>query len=105
MIDLKFLGQVLQSFVMLLLLILSLLLLFFFNGILKVFTQQFQLKIDNVGVREVIRYLDLKNLLPNDIHEHMVVTLGDHAPSYSMVKKWAASLKRGRQSLEDDHHR
>ena len=32
----------------------------------------------------------------------MVLTLGENVPSYSMVKKWDAELKRGRDSLEDD---
>jgi histone-lysine N-methyltransferase SETMAR len=57
---------------------------------------------DNVGLRAVIRYLGLKNLSPKDIHEDMVATLGEGAPSYSMVNKWAAEFKRGRESLEDD---
>ena len=57
---------------------------------------------DNVGLRAVIRYLGFKNLSPKDIYEDMVTTLGEGAPSYSMVKKWAAEFKRGRQSLEDD---
>ena len=57
---------------------------------------------ENVGLRAVIRYLGLKNLSPKEIHEDMTATLGEDAPSYSMVKKWAAEFKRGRQSLEDD---
>ena len=57
---------------------------------------------DKVGLRAVIRYLGLKNMSPKDIHEDMVTTLGIDAPSYSMVKKWAAEFKRGRESLEDD---
>ncbi|XP_041366729.1 uncharacterized protein LOC121381476 [Gigantopelta aegis] len=32
----------------------------------------------------------------------MVVTLGEDAPSYDMVKKWAAEFKRGRENLKDD---
>ena len=35
----------------------------------------------------------------------MVVTLAKTAPSYMMVKKWDAALKRGRYSLEDDPSR
>ena len=32
----------------------------------------------------------------------MVSTLGDDDPGLSTVKKWAAELKTGRESLEDD---
>ena len=32
----------------------------------------------------------------------MVVTLGENALSYSMVKKWAAEFNCGRESLKDD---
>ena len=31
-----------------------------------------------------------------------MVKLGENVPSYSMLKKWAAEFKRGRESLEDD---
>ena len=49
---------------------------------------------DNISYRAVIRYLGLKGLTPKEIlHEDMVVTLGEDAPSYSMVKKWDAVLK------------
>ena len=34
----------------------------------------------------------------------MFSTLGDDAAALSTVKKWAADFKRGRESLEDDHH-
>ncbi|XP_040923305.1 chromobox protein homolog 1b isoform X1 [Toxotes jaculatrix] len=59
-------------------------------------------KMDNVSLRAIIRYLGLKGLSPKEVHEDMVATLGEGAPSYSMVKKWAAEFKRGRESLEDD---
>ena len=32
----------------------------------------------------------------------MVVTLGENAHSYSLVKKWDTEFKRDRDSLEDD---
>ena len=57
---------------------------------------------DKVAHRAVIHYLGLKGLTPKKVHEDMVATLGEDAPSYSTVKKWAAEFKRGRDSLEDD---
>ena len=60
---------------------------------------------DNIRYRAVIRYLGLKGLTPKHIFEDMVVTVGENAPSYSMVKKWDAEFKRGRDSLEDDLRR
>ncbi|XP_041354235.1 protein GVQW3-like [Gigantopelta aegis] len=57
---------------------------------------------DNISHHAVIRYLGLNGLTPKEIHEDMVVTLGEDAPSYSMVKKWAAEFKHGRKSLKDD---
>ncbi|MCU7903101.1 MAG: helix-turn-helix domain-containing protein [Candidatus Thiodiazotropha sp. (ex Lucinoma aequizonata)] len=57
---------------------------------------------DKIGCRAVIKYLQLKGLTPTAIHEDMVSTLGDDAPSFATVKRWAAEFKRGRESLEDD---
>ncbi|XP_076055186.1 protein GVQW3-like [Oratosquilla oratoria] len=57
---------------------------------------------DKIGYWAVIQYLHIKGLTPKEIHEDMVATLRDNAPSYSMVKKWAADFKQGRDSLEDD---
>ena len=60
---------------------------------------------DNIDHRAVIRYLDLKGLTSKEIHEDMVVKLGENAPLNSMVKKWDVEIKRGRDSLEDDPER
>lgn len=40
----------------------------------------------DISLRAVIRYLGLKGLLLNVIHEDMVTT-GEGVPSYSQVKK------------------
>ncbi len=56
---------------------------------------------DNTGLRAVIRYLGLKRLSPKEVHEDMVATLGEGAPSYSMVQKWAAEFKCGSRAPED----
>ena len=53
----------------------------------------------NISYRAVIHYF---GLTPKEIQEDMVVTLGEDAPSYSMVKKWFSEFKRGMESLEDD---
>ena len=42
---------------------------------------------DNISLCAVIHYLGLKGLSPKEIHEDMVVALGENASSYSMVKK------------------
>ena len=57
---------------------------------------------DKIGERAVFQYLHKKGLIPKDIHNDMVATLGKDAPSYATVKRWVAEFKRGRQSLEDD---
>ena len=49
--------------------------------------------IDNISYRAVIHYRGLKGLTPKEIHVDMVVSLGENAPSYSMVKKWAAEFR------------
>ena len=58
---------------------------------------------DKISPRAVIQYLHIKGLTSKKIHEDMVATLQDNAPSYSMVKKWAADFKQGRNNLEDGH--
>ena len=62
----------------------------------------FALKMSNFGHRAVIKYFVKKGIRPNEIFEDMSTTLGDSAPSYSTVKRWAALFKAGRESLEDD---
>ena len=57
---------------------------------------------DNISHRAVIRYLGLKGLTSKEIHEDLVVKLGENAPSQSMVKKWDAEFKCGKDSLDDD---
>ena len=57
---------------------------------------------NNISHRAVIRYIGFKGLTPKEIHEDMVVTLWENVPSYSMVKKSAAEIKCGRDSLENN---
>ena len=37
-----------------------------------------------------------------EIHEDFMESLGNESPSYSTVKKWAAEIMSGRESIEDD---
>ncbi|XP_029634921.1 protein GVQW3-like [Octopus sinensis] len=50
----------------------------------------------------VLKYLHLKGMTPSEIHENMVRTLTDNAPSYATVKRWVNEFKRGRESVEVD---
>ena len=47
--------------------------------------------ISDFSHRVVIRYLCPKGLTPEEIHEDMVVTLGENGSSHSKVKKWDAN--------------
>ena len=52
---------------------------------------------DNMDIshRVVISYLG-----PKEIHEDMMVTLGENPRSYSIVRKWAVEFKCDRGSLK-----
>ena len=50
----------------------------------------------------MIKYFVLKGLSPTEIKNEINSTLGESAPSFSTIKKWAAEFKRGRTSIEDD---
>lgn len=54
-----------------------------------------------VEIRAAIKYLYIKGLSGKDAYEDLVATLGEKAPSFTMVKKWFAEFKRGRTSTED----
>ena len=56
---------------------------------------------DNVEARAVVKYFCKKGMSPTEFHDDSVKTLGDEPPSYSMVKKWSAKFRRGRESMED----
>jgi len=49
----------------------------------------------------VMKYLILKGMSGKAIH--MLATLGQNAPAYSVVKSWLAEFKRGRNSVESEH--
>lgn len=57
---------------------------------------------DKIEQRAVIKYLCKKKFTPLEIHVDMKTTLGECAPSYTTVKKWAAEFRHGRESIKDD---
>lgn len=57
---------------------------------------------EKTEIRAVIKYLHLKGMKGQDIHNDMVGTLGDSAPSYATVKRWISECKRGRTSTESE---
>ena len=53
---------------------------------------------DKFEKNAVIKYLFLKGLSGKANHDDMLVTLGDNAPAYSVMKSWLAKFKCGRNS-------
>ena len=62
---------------------------------------------EKLEIRAVIKYFSKKGMPPKKIHESkeegkdedFMETLGKESPSYSTVKKWAAEVKKGRESV------
>lgn len=61
------------------------------------------IKMEKNEIRAVIKYLCLKKMSTKDIHSDLVEALGDSAPPYSTVARWAKEFKLGRTSTEDEH--
>ncbi|XP_067118130.1 protein GVQW3-like [Centruroides vittatus] len=57
---------------------------------------------EKTETRAVIKYLTKKGLTPSQIKADMDEVLGVFAPSYTIVEKWTALFKSGRESVEDD---
>ena len=60
------------------------------------------MKIEEIEYLAVIKYLNLKGLIPTQIQDDMAITLGDDAPSFATVKRRVADFKRGRSFIEDE---
>jgi transposase len=57
---------------------------------------------DKIEYRAVVKFFVKEGLKPNEIHSKFIKIFWDSSPSFSTIKKWAAEIKRGRTSLEDD---
>jgi len=57
---------------------------------------------NKIRYRALIEFLTLENVQPQQIHNRMTVVYAECAPSYAMVKRWAAEFRQGRNSLEDE---
>ena len=57
---------------------------------------------EKIGCCYVIQYFRLKRPTPTKIKEELDSTLGDSAPSFTMVKYWVSEFKHGRQSCKDE---
>jgi len=56
----------------------------------------------HIEYRAVIKFLMLEGQTPSEIKTRMNNVFRTDAPSYSMVKDWARSVKCGRKSIEDE---
>jgi transposase len=57
---------------------------------------------DKIECRAVIELFVKEGLTPHEIHSKLLKVYGDSSPLFSVIKKWAAEFKRGRNGLEDD---
>ena len=58
-------------------------------------------QLDKFEVRAAIKYLNIKGLSTMAIFEDMQKCLEGSAPSYSTVKKWTSTFRRGETSTID----
>jgi len=53
-------------------------------------------------IREVIRFLQAKNIQPADIHRQVCEVYAEGAMSDSMVRRWCRQFQSGRDNVYDD---
>jgi len=59
---------------------------------------------DKFDKRAVAKYLFFKEMSGYEIHDDMFATLGNNVPSCRAVKNWVPEFRRGRNSVENEHH-
>ena len=53
-------------------------------------------------IRSVIRFLKVRNVLPNEIHHQICQVYGDNAMSDGIVRKWVRMFNEGRENVHDE---
>jgi len=53
-------------------------------------------------MRPVIRFLNAKNMTPDEILRQLCDVYGEHAMSGSVVRIWARMFNEGRENVHDD---
>ena len=53
-------------------------------------------------IRSVIHFLNVKNVIPSEIHHHICQVYGDNAMSDGMVRKWFRMSNEGREDVNDE---
>jgi len=52
-------------------------------------------------IRSVIRFLNARNVLPNEIHHPICQVYSDNAMGDGMVRKWVQMFNEGRENVHD----
>jgi len=53
-------------------------------------------------IRSLIRFLNSRNVLPNEILHQICQVYGDNAMSAGMVRKWVRMFNEGRENVHDE---
>jgi len=53
-------------------------------------------------IRSVIRFLNVRNVLPSDIHHQIYQVYGDNAMSDGMIRKWVRMFNEERENVHDE---
>jgi len=53
-------------------------------------------------IRSVIRFLNVKNVLPSQIHHQIYQVYGDNTMSVGMVRKWVRMFNEGRENVHNE---
>ena len=56
----------------------------------------------NCEIRYIIRFLNVGNVPPSEIHHQICQVYGDNAMSDGMVRKWVRMSNEGRENVHDE---